>query len=59
MTGLTLEKPTTPDPKKTLLSQVYDGERTYFKEDSTGKCYANKDMRQELDPKTLTNIVAK
>lgn len=59
MAGLILTVPEKLDPKRFLLSQVYDGERTYFKDDASGKCYANKDMRVELDPKTLTNIVAK
>jgi hypothetical protein len=59
MAGLTLEKPATPDPKKANLTQCYDNERTYFQDGATGKCYSNKDMRVEIDPKTYAPIVAK
>jgi hypothetical protein len=54
-----LEKPATPDPKKANLTQCYDNERTYFQDGATGKCYSNKDMRVEIDPKTYAPIVAK
>ena len=48
-----------PDPKKVNLTQYYDKERTWFSDPATGKCYATKDMRNELDPKTLAPLGSK
>lgn len=61
MAGLTLEqqKREVPKPKDTNLTQYYDKERTWFSDGNTGKCYANKDMRVELDPKTLLPLGSK
>lgn len=60
MAGLTLEQPQQkPDPKKVNLTQYYDKERTWFADPATGKCYATKDMRNELDPKTLAPLGSK
>lgn len=59
MAGLTLDTQKQPTPKKTNLTQIYDEERTYFVDGATGKLYANKDMRVELDPKTRLPFGAK
>lgn len=42
-----------PLDKKTNMTTVHSEERTYVMDPASGRCFATKDLKVELDPKTF------
>lgn len=58
VTTATAAPSSAPQPEKKpidgkSLTMCYQGPRSYFKDFESGRCFTNRDMLNEIDPKTL------